>query len=130
MSPIRNEKEERPESSMVRVRPQENVTSSAGRSPARGETALLRAVLEDAIACFESQFVIGNRCARSLATEAEQWLFTDEFRWAFSFVNICAVLGLDPASVRRRLTHKDRTSGRSTRRWCRSPVRRPPLLAL
>lgn len=65
-----------------------------------GEVALMRAVLEDAIHCFQKQFVRkGPRVLRQ-AREAEEWLAAADSRWPFSFVNICAVLGLEPEYVR------------------------------
>jgi hypothetical protein len=63
----------------------------------RGEAALMRAVLEDAIHCLQKS---GGRKALRLAREAEQWLFADDHHWPFSFVNICAGLGLDVEYVR------------------------------
>ncbi len=66
----------------------------------RGEFALMYAVLEDAIRCFRDQFVSEGRHAQRLGREAEEWFFNEDQRWPFSFVNICAVLGLDPAYIR------------------------------
>jgi hypothetical protein len=74
----------------------------------------MRAVLDDAIDCFQKQFVAGGVRAQRLAKEAEAWLFSDDDHWPFSFVNICAALGLDPAYIRRELT-----------RWCQRPVVQP-----
>lgn len=65
-----------------------------------GEVALRRAVLEDAIHCFQQQSQKTGRRAQRLAREAEEWLFADDHRWPFSFVNICMVLGLDPDYLR------------------------------
>jgi len=62
-----------------------------------GEAALMRAVLEDAIHCLQKS---AGRKAQRLAREAEQWLFTDDHRWPFSFINICGALGLDAEYVR------------------------------
>jgi hypothetical protein len=73
----------------------------------RGEVALMRAVLEDALQCVAKQFSHSGRRPQRLAREAEAWFFADDDHWPFAFVNICAVLGLDPAYVRRGLT-----------RWC------------
>jgi hypothetical protein len=73
------------------------------RNGDKGEAALMRAVLEDALRCFAGQFVARRRHAQRLAGEAEEWFFTDDDRWPFSFVNICAVLGVDPEYVRRGL---------------------------
>ena len=70
---------------------------------ARAEVALIQSVLEDAIDCFQKQF--GAPCFRDyrIAQEAEQWFFTDDYKWPFSFVNICSVLGIDPGYIRRGL---------------------------
>lgn len=73
------------------------------RTTGRGEVALMRAVLEEALDCFQKQFVKSGRRAQRLAREAEEWIYSDEVRWPFSFVNICAVLGLDPDYVRLKL---------------------------
>ncbi len=73
---------------------------SAGLDTSRGEIALMRAVLEDAVGCFQKQVVSGGRRVQRLAREAEEWFFTDDHHWPFSFVNICGVLGLDPEYIR------------------------------
>lgn len=69
----------------------------------RGEVALMQAVLEDAIGCFQKQFVRKGRRVVRLAREAEEWFWADDLRWPFSFVNVCAALGLDPDYIRRGL---------------------------
>ena len=66
----------------------------------RGEVALMQAVLEDAIECFEKQFGTPRFRDYRIAREAEQWFFTDDYQWPFSFVNICSVLGIDPEPIR------------------------------
>jgi hypothetical protein len=71
----------------------------------RGEVALMRAVLEDAIDCFQKQSGRTDRRSQRLLREAEEWLFSDDLRWPFSFLNICNVLGIDPEYVRRGLKH-------------------------
>lgn len=72
---------------------------ATGISAMRGEIALMRAVLEDAISCFQ-QFATSKEDARRLGQEAEEWIFTDDPHWLFSFLNICAVLELDPEYLR------------------------------
>jgi len=67
------------------------------------ETALIAAILEDAIHDYRKY-----RCARDAAgkerfREAEQWLMHDRNAWIFSFANVCEFLGLDPEYVRRGL---------------------------
>ena len=69
----------------------------------RPEVALMRAVLADALDCFQKQFRPGEREAQRLAQEAEEWFFADDYNSLFSFVHICGVLGLDPAYIRRGL---------------------------
>ena len=69
----------------------------------RGEIALMQSVLEDAIDCFQKQFGAPRFRDYRIAKEAEQWFFTDDYTWPFSFVNICSVLGIDPEYVRRGL---------------------------
>jgi len=66
----------------------------------RSGVALMYAVLDDAVRCFQRQAVTDGRRAQRLAREAEEWFFTDNYHWPFSFVNICAVLGLDAEYLR------------------------------
>ena len=75
-------------------------TSLANRCP---EVELMRAVLADALLCFQKGLVRQGRRVQRLAREAEEWLFSADARWPFSVVSICAVLGLEPAYLRRGL---------------------------
>ena len=71
----------------------------AGRdSVARGERALMLAVLQDAIHCLEAP----RREARA-ARETEAWIRSDDQEWPFSFLNLCASLEIDAAQLRREL---------------------------
>jgi hypothetical protein len=85
------------------VLPEQFHDRSVGMTYARGEVALMRAVLEDAVNCFQQQFVKHGPQVQQLAKEAERWLFTDDDHWPFSFVNICAVVGLNATYVRQGL---------------------------
>ncbi len=75
-------------------------TGPAGRRP---EAELMRAVLEDALRCFQQGLLRQGRRVRRLARESEEWVFSDTPDWPFSFVSICAVLGLEPEYIRRGL---------------------------
>lgn len=75
-----------------------------------GEVALMRAVLEDAVNCF--QRAPGVNTDR-MVKDAERWLFSDDAHWPFSFINICAMLGLNAEYVRLGL-----------KRWRQSPLPR------
>ncbi len=72
----------------------------ANRQP---EAELMRAVLEDALLCFHEGLVCQGRRVQRLAREAQEWLFSDDASWPFSFVSICAFLGLEPEYMRRGL---------------------------
>lgn len=73
------------------------------RERARGEFALMRSVLADAIHCFQKQFGTPRFRDYRIAKEAEEWFFSDDYRWPFSFVNISATLGIDADYVRQGL---------------------------
>ena len=73
------------------------------RCPNKGQAALMYAVLEDAFNCFVKQFVDQRLHARRLAQEAEAWFFSADEGWPFSFINVCAVLGINPEYVRKGL---------------------------
>jgi len=85
------------------VAPELFFNSPASVCTLRGEAALMYAVLEDAVRCFREQFISRGQQARRLGREAEEWLFSEDQHWPFSFVNICAVLGLDVTYVRQGL---------------------------
>ena len=68
------------------------------------ETALMYAVLEDAFLCFQKQFETEQRFVRR-AREAEDWFFSDDSRRLYSFVSVCAALGLEPEYIRTKRKH-------------------------
>jgi len=100
-------------------------SSLAETSSASGEIALRRAILEDALVCFQKQTVTGGQRVQRLAREAEEWFFTNDYSWPFSFVNVCAALKLDPGYIRLGL-----------KRWRQDPpanpqkrYHRPPVIS-
>ena len=68
------------------------------------ETALMYAVLEDAFLCFHKRFEKEPQFIER-ACEAEDWFFSDDSRWLFSFLSVCAALGLEPHFIRKKLRH-------------------------
>lgn len=68
------------------------------------ETALMYAVLEDAFLCFHEQFETEQRFIER-AREAEDWFFSNDSHWLFSFVSVCDALGLEPHYLRKKLKH-------------------------
>lgn len=81
-----------------------------------GEYALMSAVLEDALLCFDKQFMSHSRQSLQLAREAEEWIQSNDAGWLFAFVNVCVALGLDADSVRRQLTLRRQSATRALRR--------------
>ncbi len=88
------------------VLPEQFYSSPRQHAHVRAEIALIQAVLEDAIECFQKQFGTPRFRDYRIAQEAEQWFFTDDYKWPFSFVNICSVLGIDPEYIRRGLNRQ------------------------
>jgi len=72
--------------------------SYAARQP---EAALMCAVLGDAVESFQDQFVSATWHAKRLGAEAEEWFFSDDADWVFSFLSICAALDLCPQYIRK-----------------------------
>lgn len=69
----------------------------------RPVAVLMHAVLEDALACFQKQFMTKRPRVQRMAREAEAWFLSEDSRWPFAFVCVCAVLELEPESIRQRL---------------------------
>jgi hypothetical protein len=85
------------------VLPEQFYGPPRGTVETQSEVALMRAVLDDAIHCYQQQFTIQTQRARRLAKEAEAWFWDNDERWPFSFVNVCRALGFEPEYVRRGL---------------------------
>lgn len=98
------------------VLPEQFYARATGNShPVSGVRALMGAMLEDALTCVQQQALKPSRRHHRLAREAEQWIFADNTTWVFSFLNVCAALGLEPAYLRARLDQW-------VQRWAR-PIR-------
>jgi hypothetical protein len=73
--------------------------SKASSPDDHGMKALMLAVLEDGIGCFQSYFFQPSRTNTKLFMEAEEWINSED-DGVFSFNGICETLGLDPAGLR------------------------------
>ena len=102
MSGGREPRYDRP--SDVNVPPEEFFDSRVKLATVSPEAALMYAVLEDAFLCFQKQFEMERRRIQR-ARQAEEWFFSDDFHWLFSFVSVCGVLGLQPQFIRMKLRH-------------------------
>ncbi len=64
--------------------------------------ALMLALLEDAIACFQGRFFKPSRTNDKLFEEAEEWINSED-EGVVSFNNVCETLGLHPGQLRKGL---------------------------
>jgi hypothetical protein len=67
------------------------------------ETALIAAILEDAIHDYRKYRGARDIAGKERFREAQEWLMHDGDGWIFSFANVCEFLGLAPEYVRRGL---------------------------
>ena len=74
------------------------------------------AVLVDALNCFHKQFISTSKQPKHLGKEAQEWLFSDEQEWPFSFVNICSALNIDSSGLRYELPRWIKSSSKPARR--------------
>lgn len=90
------------------------------------EKRLMLAVLEDAIASFQRNFIQSRVKQESEDGEVEHWLLSDDMTWPFSFASICQALDMEPEYLRRGLhSWRDRTEQAGTRgQVYRFPFRR------
>lgn len=82
------------------------------RSETHGEGRLLLAVLADAVRCFQRTASSGDAQGRELFAETAAWIMdetdagarrADAPEGGFSFLDVCAALGIDPGFLRARL---------------------------
>jgi hypothetical protein len=67
------------------------------------ERALMFAILQDAVVCFQEYAGAQEKRKRRLFLDTEEWLLNDDHRYLFSFENICVSLGLNASYLRRGL---------------------------
>ena len=74
-----------------------------GREYQEPEKALLFAVLEDAIGCYQKYCSAHDRAGRERFRNAEHWIMEETDDRLFSFINVCELLGLNPRYLRQGL---------------------------
>lgn len=72
-----------------------------GGSHVRGEKRLMLAVLQDALDCYQKYAFARDGQGRQLFVDAEAWIAGEDAAWYFSFENICEILEINPAYLRR-----------------------------
>ncbi len=88
------------------------------------EKRLMLAVLEDAIASFQRQFIQSDGSKELEENEVEAWIDSDDMSWPFSFASICQALNMEPEYLRRGL---DSWRSRTERQGKRGQVYRFPF---
>ena len=73
------------------------------------EKQLMFAVLLDAVECFQDYAPSVRHKPDPLFKHTEEWIFEDDQKWPFSFLNICEALGIDPQYVRKGLLNWKQT---------------------
>lgn len=85
------------------ILPEQFYDQRAGMEQVSGEKALMLAVLEDGIRCFQEHLKNPRVRPRLLARQAEKWIRSADWDWPFSFNNVCESLSLNPECLRSRL---------------------------
>lgn len=93
---------------------------------AQPEKRLILAVMENAIATFQKSIYGATRRQRRLLRETEEWIYSDEVSWPFSFENICASLDIEADYLRSGLAEWKKTQ-LAHYRTQGEPVVRSPL---
>ena len=73
------------------------------KEPLEPEKQLMEAMLADAINLYRLYAFADSTEKKKLFWEARRWLWSDDWRWPFSYCNVCEVLGLDSGYLRRGL---------------------------
>jgi hypothetical protein len=74
-----------------------------GRGHLCGERALMWAVFADGIECYRRNAHPTSMQQEMDFTEAERWVWSTDWDWPFSFVNLCEAFGFDPSRMRQAL---------------------------
>jgi hypothetical protein len=106
------------------VLPEQFWSASLNSSDLSGELALMWAVFSDGIDCFRRNVGVSSVQGRVDFEEAEAWIFTTDWNWPFSFVNLCEIFGFNPSSLRSAMQILKRDHHEQVRRHRFRPVTR------
>ncbi len=70
---------------------------------ASGEKKLMLAILKDAIKCFRRNLTGKSVHSQKVFNETEEWFYDEDTTYLYSFMNICAWLGVDFKLIREKL---------------------------
>lgn len=77
---------------------------------ASGEKKLMLAILKDAIKCYRRNVTGKSVHSQKIFVETEEWFYDEDTNYLYSFLNICAWLGVDFKLIREKLTEMKRES--------------------
>ena len=97
--------------------------------PQQAEMRLILAVLEDAINAYQDNLFALNKKRIQLFRDAEDWFFSNDASWIFSFESICSILNLDPDYFRQGLRRWAAAQSRSRKAKARPTVIQDRLVA-
>ena len=80
-----------------------------------GTRRLMWAMLKDTLRCYHAYRDANTVRGQRLFHDAERWIQSRDLKWAFSFENVCAVLGIDSDCLRNELRRRWRLSRRVPR---------------
>jgi hypothetical protein len=86
--------------------------------PAEGPRKLMAAILDDALRC------VSVDVPDKPSAEAARWIFSDDRSYAFSFLNVCDAVEMDPERLRHVARTRSRAIDGSLRRHPPAHVRR------
>jgi hypothetical protein len=107
---------------------------SQGYVMAQAEKRLMFAVLLDAVECYKKFAPRRRNRPDRLYKDAREWIFENDRKWPFSFINVCEAVGLSPQYLRQNLEQWERAALREdATRWSprvlNGPRHRPASLA-
>jgi len=82
-----------------------------GGSGVSGEKRLMLAVLQDALDCYQKYAFAKDGPGQQMFADADEWISDEDRAWYFSFENICEILEINPAYLRRGVKHWRQTAG-------------------
>jgi hypothetical protein len=89
-------------------------------SAAYPERRLMLAVLQDALECYRKYAFAQDQRGRQMFSEAEEWIFSRDQKWWYSFENICDLLGFDPDFLRRQVQEWHTRASADPHAWARN----------
>ena len=105
------------------ILPGQIASGSRNDSLLSGEKALMLAILEDAIRCYQGHLKAPRIRPRLLEQRAADWIAAEDYEYIFSFASICEHLGFDPSALRAALYKSKAQAQGSTDKFYRLHLR-------